>query len=151
MGMRTIVLIVFSFVHITVLAMEEDPAAIRNRFEARAKSWPLQDIFTLKHSTTTVESSIMFFVPKDTTQMPFIGYSSCSCDKTYGLSRDREHREVMIALFKAVLDKLASMGFKEVRFTAKLRQSPECLKGFIKLVPIIKDDGAEILIATQLP
>ena len=70
------------------------------------------------------------------------------------LTNDPENKETMIAMFKAVLERLASRGFKKVRFTAKLCHSPECLSDFIKdaqLVPVIEQSGGEIIIGTELP
>ena len=123
-------------------------------FIENIKSWPFQDMITLQGIDPKVQSSIMFFVPKKATQMPVIGYSSCSCYKVQGLTQDQKHKEAMIALFRTVLDKLAARGFKTVRFTAKLHESPECLASFVsdpKRVPILKQDGAEIVIETKLP
>ena len=155
MNLRTLSSLVLGLAQVTVSAMENTPTPISGHsFVESVKSWPLQDMITLKRIDSKVESSIIFFVPKNVTQVPTIGYSSCSCSRVKGLTQDQLHQEAMIALFKTVLSKLAAKGFKTVRFTAKLCQAPECLASFVsdrRKVPIIEQNGPEMVIATKLP
>jgi hypothetical protein len=135
---------------IMILGMEDSPkeSAV---IEEKCLSWPTQDVVTLKQKLHDVESSIMFFVPKNKGEMPSIGYLTCSCESK-NLSDDPEHQKSVARLFKLVIERLASLGFSHVRFTARLMQRPTCLTPFIQdpsSVPIISQDGVEITISTH--
>ena len=153
MCVRTLFFIALSCMQVCIMAMEDNPRPPQHRFEEKTKSWPLQDVVTLESSTPWVRSSIMFFVPKDGSQLPFIGYLICSCNRVGGLAYNREHRQTILAMFESVLEKLASRGFDKVRFTRKLYESPECIASIIKdpeFVPIIEKEGMEVVISTDL-
>ena len=141
------------FVPSIVLAMADMPITSSSvNYVESIRTSSCQDIITLKNTDPNVQFSIIFFVPKDVRGVPIIGYSSCSCDKVKGLTQDKMHQESMNLLFKTVLDKLARKGFKTVRFTARLRERPECLAPFIndlKILHILEEKGLEILIATE--
>ena len=153
--MRTLALGALGFIAFRIVAMENKPHVSQEHlFIEDVKNWPLQDVITLRRVDPKVQSSIVFFVPRDSSQIPMIGYACCSCNTVDGLSQNHKHKEAMIALFKAVLDKLAGKGFKTVRFTAKLYELPKCLSPFIndsKQVPILEQKGAELVISTELP
>lgn len=104
--------------HLMLGAMEH-PRSEEPAVKERHSSWPLQEVITLRQKMHGIESSIMFFVPKNKNEVPTIGYLMCSCE-TQKLTNDPEHKKTIAFLFKQVMDRLASLGFSRVRFTAKL-------------------------------
>jgi len=137
--------------HLFMLGAMEHPRQEKPVIEERHSSWPSQEVITLKQKMHDIESSIMFFVPKNKNEVPAIGYLMCSCEARK-LANDPEHKKTIACLFKQVMDRLASLGFSRVRFTAKLLQRPACLTSFINdpsCVPIINQDGAEVIISTH--
>lgn len=134
-----------------MLGAMESPQHEEPVIEEKHSSWPLQEVVTLKQKMHNVESSIMFFVPKNKGEMPKIGYLMCSCE-SQKLSDDPEHKKAVACLFKQVMERLAALGFAQVRFTAKLLQRPACLTTFINdpsYVPVLDQDGAEVTISTR--
>jgi hypothetical protein len=129
----------------------EHPKSDEPVVQERCATWALQEVVTLKQKIHDVESSIVYFVPKNKNEMPMIGYLTCSCESKK-MTHDPEHKKAIACLFMRVLERLHSLGFTRVRLTAKLLQRPECLMSFMSdpaNVSIICQDGAEVTMSTR--
>ena len=166
MDVRIYIFALLNLVPVPVCAMEKklpQNSTSSPQYEESKTQWAFQDRITLKYTdpeNSKIQSSIIFFIPTnkpadenaEDRRMPIIGQACCSCKAGEGLTAGQyqAHKEVMITLFKAALAKLAAQKFENVRFTAKLCLSPQCLASYISELNA-EDDGLEKIIKTKLP
>jgi hypothetical protein len=115
---------------------------------------PLGIIKDKKGLPLILRSSIMFFIPNEKLAEkisalpydmpeeqqaecmrklqpdPMIAAASCPCAQ-YHLDRDERHCAIMFTMFKAVLDMLTGQGFRMVKMSEKLFESPLCFASFL--------------------